>query len=264
MYAFTYSKPTSIADAGTAFSNADDATFMAGGQTLIPTLKQRLAMPSDVIDLGGIDEMKGICPDGDAIVIGAMTCHADVAASDDVQKMIPALASLAGGIGDPSVRNRGTIGGSVANNDPAADYPGAVVALKSKVKTSSREIDGDAFFTGMFETALEEGEMIVAIRFEKPDRAAYVKFPNPASRYAIVGAFVAVYGDEVRVAVTGAGACVFRAPDMETVLAQNFSADAVKGMSVAADDLNGDLHASPEYRASLVPVMVARAVTAAA
>ena len=263
MYAFDYKKPDSVADATTAFGSADDPTYMAGGQTLIPTLKQRLAMPSDVIDLGGIDELKGICMDGNSVVIGAMTCHADVAASGDVQQHIPALASLAGGIGDPSVRNRGTIGGSVANNDPAADYPGAVVALKTTVKTSTREISGDEFFTGMFETALDEGEMIVAFTFEQPDQAAYVKFPNPASRYAIVGAFVAKYGNEVRVAITGAGACVFRVPEMEAALSANFSADAVKGVSLPADELNGDLHATPEYRASLIPVMVARAVSAA-
>lgn len=263
MYAFDYAKPATVADATTTFSGADDASYMAGGQTLIPTLKQRLAMPSDVIDLGGIDELKGVCLDGETVVIGAMTCHADVAGSADVLAAIPALASLAGGIGDPSVRNRGTIGGSIANNDPAADYPGAVVALKSTLKTSAREISGDDFFTGMFETALEEGELIVAISFEKPDRAAYEKFPNPASRYAIVGAFVAQYGSEVRVAVTGAGPCVFRVPEMEAALSANFSADAVKTISVPTDDLNGDLHASPDYRASLIPVMVSRAVAAA-
>jgi len=193
MYAFEYKKVSSLDEAQQAFDSADDGTFMAGGMTLVPTLKQRLAMPSDVIDLGGIDGLCGISVDGDTVTIGAMTCHADVAASEDVQKAIPALAHLASLIGDPQVRNRGTIGGSIANNDPAADYPGALVGLGATVHTTKKEIAADDFFTDLFETALEEGELVTKVTFPVPDAAAYRKFPNPASRYSVVGAFVAIF-----------------------------------------------------------------------
>ena len=242
--------------------DAEDGTFLAGGHTLIPTLKQRLAMPSDVVDLAGLD-MTGISVSGGAVTIGAGATHASVAASGDVRGAIPALADLAGHIGDPHVRARGTIGGSVANNDPAADYPAALVGLSATVTTNEREISADDFFTGMFETALEEGELITAVTFPGADRAAYIKFPNPASRYAIVGVFVAQASGGVRVAVTGAGPCVFRVPEMEAALASDFASDAIKDIAIEDDDLNSDIHASAEYRAHLVNVMARRAVDAA-
>lgn len=264
MYAFNYVKPSSLADAASAVSGAEDGTFLAGGQTLLPTLKQRLASPSDLVDLSGIAELRGISAAGNSVTIGAMMRHAEVAASADVEGAIPALAALAGGIGDQAVRNRGTIGGSVANNDPAADYPAAVLGLGATVKTNSREIAADDFFTGMFETALKEGEIVTQVSFPVPEKAAYVKFPNPASRYAMVGVFVAKTAGGVRVAVTGAGAGgVFRVPAYESALAANFSADAVADSAVAADDLVSDLHADAEYRAHLITVMTRRAVAAA-
>jgi len=263
MYAFDYHKPKSLSDAAALLGKASDPKLMAGGQTLIPTLKQRLAQPSDVVDLGSVSELKGVKEDGGALVIGAMTTHAEVASSDLVKRMIPALAALAEGIGDAQVRNRGTIGGSIANNDPAADYPGAVVGLGATVHTDRRTIAGDDFFTGMFETALEEGEIVTAVRFPKPEKAAYAKFPNPASRYAVVGAMVARTAGGVRVAITGAGPCVFRWTEAEGALAATWSAAAVEGLSVDADGLNADIHASAEYRANLVKVMTKRAVMAA-
>ena len=260
MYAFDYKKASSLDEAESAFGSADDGTYLAGGMTLIPTLKQRLAQPSDVIDLSSIDGLNGISVDGNTVTVGAMTCHADVAASADVHKTIPALGALANLIGDPQVRNRGTIGGSIANNDPAADYPGAVVGLNATVHTSKREIAADDFFTGMFETALEPGELVTKVVFPAPEKAAYRKFPNPASRYAIVGAFVAKTADGVRVAITGAGPTVFRVPAMEEALAKTFSAGAIKDIKVPEDELNADLHASAEYRAHLIGVMAGRAV----
>lgn len=263
MYRFEYQKVSSVEDAAAKRSAADDGTYMAGGMTLIPTLKQRLAMPSDVIDLAGIDGLAGISVDGDTLTIGAMTRHADVAASAEVRGVIPALADLAGLIGDPAVRNRGTIGGSLANADPSADYPAAVLGLGATIVTQSREIAADDYFLDLFETALEEGEIITAVKFPVAKRAAYQKFPNPASRYAIVGVFVAETSDGVRVAVTGAGPCAFRVAEMEAALAGNFSADAVADIAVDAGDLNQDLHASAEYRASLVTTMAKRAVAAA-
>ncbi len=263
MYSFDYHKPQSLADAVKALKGAADGKFMAGGMTLIPTLKQRLAQPSDVIDLGRIAELKGIKREGNAVVIGAMTRHAEVATSDAVKGAIKALAELAEGIGDPAVRNRGTIGGSIANNDPAADYPAALVALGATVITNKRKIAADDFFKGLFETALEPDEVITAVSFPIPEKAAYVKFPNPASRYAIVGVFVAKGPAGVRVAVTGAGPCVFRAKDMEAALTKSFNADALKGIKVPANGLNADIHASAEYRAHLVGVMARRAVAAA-
>ncbi|WP_455374442.1 FAD binding domain-containing protein [Limibacillus halophilus] len=263
MYNFDYHRPASLEEAASALTSGDDPKIVAGGMTLVPTLKQRLAMPSDLVDLGGIAEIKGVCEEDGAVVIGAMTTHAEVASNDIVKAKIPALAALAGGIGDPQVRNRGTIGGSIANNDPAADYPSAVVGLGATVRTNKREIAGDDFFTGLFETALADDEIIVSVSFPVPEAASYQKFDNPASRYAIVGVFVAKTGGGVRVAVTGAGPCVFRQSEMEQALSGSFSADAISGISTSADGLNSDIHASAEYRAHLVGVMARRAVAAA-
>jgi aerobic carbon-monoxide dehydrogenase medium subunit len=263
MHDFGYHRPASAADAAGLIASKSEGKIVAGGMTLIPTLKQRLAQPSDLVDLGGIAELKGIKAEGAGITIGAMTTHADVARSAEVQKAIPALAVLAGGIGDPQVRNRGTIGGSVANSDPAADYPAAVLALGATIRTNKREIKADDFFKGMFETALADGEIITAIHFPKPDKAGYSKFPNPASRYAIVGVFVAKAGSGVRVAVTGAGPCAFRSKDLESALAASFTPDAAKAVKVKADGFNSDLHATAAYRAHLVSVMASRAVAAA-
>jgi carbon-monoxide dehydrogenase medium subunit len=260
MYSFEYQRPKS-ADAAAKAAVADsDASFMAGGQTLIPTLKQRLRQPSTVIDLGDIGDLKGVTVTADTVTIAAMTCHADVAGSADIKRVAPVIANLAGGIGDPQVRNRGTIGGSIANNDPAADYPAAVVALDAKVHTNKRVINADDFFTGLFETALELGELVTKVVFPVPKRAAYMKFPNPASRYAIVGVLVADTKSGIRVAVTGAGPCVFRVAAMEEALTKSFSPTAVKGVTVPPGDLNGDIHASPEYRSHLIGVMAERAV----
>ena len=260
MYDFAYHRPKSVADAIALLKGNEEARPMSGGMTLIPTLKQRLARPSDVVDLGGLKELAGIKVEGDAVVVGGMTKHGDVATSADVKKVIPALADLAGHIGDPQVRNRGTMGGSVANNDPAADYPAAVVALNATVITNTGKHSADAFFKGLFETALGEGEIITAISFPKADKAAYMKFPNPASRYAMVGVFVAKTAAGVRVAVTGAGPSVFRVKAMEEALSKNFSSDAIKDIKVPADGLNSDIHGSAEYRAHLVGVMARRAV----
>jgi aerobic carbon-monoxide dehydrogenase medium subunit len=263
MHDFGYHRPASASEAAALLAKSGEAKIVAGGMTLIPTLKQRLAQPSELIDLGGIAELKGVKAEAGGITIAAMTTHAEVARSADVQKTIPALAVLAGGIGDPQVRNRGTIGGSVANSDPAADYPAAVLGLGATIRTNKREIKADDFFKGMFETALQDGEIITAIHFPKPDKAGYSKFPNPASRYAIVGVFVAKAGSGVRVAVTGAGPCAYRSKELESALSANFSPDAAKAMKVSADGLNSDLHATAAYRAHLVSVMASRAVAAA-
>jgi carbon-monoxide dehydrogenase medium subunit len=263
MYDFNYHRPKSVADALKQLGAAEDGKLVAGGMTLIPTLKQRLARPSDLVDLAAIGELKGIKREGNALVIGAMTPHAEVAASAEVRKAIPALAHLADGIGDPQVRNRGTIGGSIANADPAADYPAGVVGLGATVVTNKRKIAGDEFFKGLFETALQEGELVTAVSFPIPEKAGYSKFPNPASRYAVVGVFVAKTAGGVRVAVTGAGPSVFRVKEMEAALGKDFSPKAVEGIKVAAKGLNSDIHASAEYRAHLVTVMAKRAVQAA-
>jgi len=263
MYDFNYLRPGSVIDAVEAVKSADDGQFLAGGQTLLPTLKQRLAMPSDLVDLAGIGELTGISLDGGNVVIGAMTHHADVAASAEIQTKIPTLAALAGDIGDRQVRNRGTLGGSIANNDPAADYPAACVALGATVTTTVRTLAAEEFFTGLFETALGEGEMVTSVSFPAADKAAYMKFKNPASRYAIVGVFVAKTGADVKVAVTGAGSGgVFRVPEMEGALAGDFSAAALEGITVSPDDLNSDIHAAADYRAHLIGVMARRAVEA--
>ena len=263
MYDFKYQKAANVAEAAKTIGGDGESKLVAGGMTLIPTLKQRLAKPSALIDLGGIAELKGIKRDGNAIVIGAMTKHVDVANSPEVKSAIPALAELASHIGDPAVRNRGTIGGSIANNDPAADYPSAVVALNATVITNKRRIAADDFFTGLFETALASDEIVTAVSFPIPEKAAYMKFPNPASRYAIVGTFVARTGGNVRVGVTGAGPCVFRWKEAETALGKSWHGDALKNLSVKADGLNADIHASSEYRAHLVGVMARRAVAKA-
>ncbi|MDH3737678.1 MAG: xanthine dehydrogenase family protein subunit M [Alphaproteobacteria bacterium] len=264
MYNFNYQKASSRDDAASAQSAAEDGSYLAGGMTLIPTLKQRLAQPSDLIDLADVGDLVGITDDGSAIVIGAMTTHAAVADSEVVASKIPALASLAGHIGDPQVRNRGTIGGSIANNDPAADYPAGCVGLNATIITNKREVPADDFFTDMFETALEDGELVTAVSFPIPDKAAYAKFPNPASRYAIVGVMVAQTGGETRAAVTGASQSgVFRAADIEAALGAGLDAAAAKEVKVSADNLNADIHASAEYRAHLISIMASRAAAAA-
>ncbi|QQP88464.1 xanthine dehydrogenase family protein subunit M [Skermanella sp. TT6] len=262
MYAFEYHRPTTLADAARLASGNEDAKILAGGQTLIPTLKQRLAQPSDVVDLGAVAELRGIREEGDTLVIGATTPHAEVAASAVVQRLIPALAKLAEGIGDAQVRNRGTLGGSICNNDPSADYPAALVGLGATVRTTTRTLAAEDFFTGMFETALEPNEIVTAVAFPKPGKAAYVKFPNPASRYATVGVFVAETGGSVRVAVTGAAPSVYRWTEAEQALAGGLDPAALDALTVDADGLNADIHASAEYRASLVKVMAKRAVAA--
>ena len=263
MYEFAYRRPATLDEAVEMITGAEDGSILAGGQTLIPTLKQRLARPSDLVDIGRIEALSGIRTLGDAVEIGATTCHAEVADSVDVQKAIPALAALAGMIGDPQLRNLGTLGGSIANNDPAADYPAALLGLGASVHTDRREITADAFFVDLFETALEEGEIVTSVRFPLAESAGYAKFPNPASRYAIVGVFAANLGETVRVAVTGAGPCVFRAPAFERALTGNFVEEAIAGVELPADGLNSDIHASAEYRAHLVGVMARRAVAAA-
>jgi carbon-monoxide dehydrogenase medium subunit len=260
MYEFNFQSPKTLADAVNAITTAEDGKLLAGGMTLIPTLKQRLARPSDLVDLSKLGDLKGIKREGNAIVIGAMTTHAEVAASTEVAAAIPALATLAGNIGDAQVRHRGTLGGSICNNDPAADYPSALVALGATVRTDKRTLLAEAFFTGMFETALELTEIVLSVSFPIPEKAAYCKFPNPASRYAVVGVFVAKTAQGVRVAVTGAGPAVFRVKEFEQALTGKFSPDAVAALTVPAAALNADLHASAEYRAHLVTVMAKRAV----
>jgi carbon-monoxide dehydrogenase medium subunit len=262
MYDFSYQKPASLAEAAKALG-AEDAKALAGGMTLIPVLKQRLNKPSTVVDLSGLG-LAGITVSGNTVTIGAMTTHATVAASAEVRAKIPALADLAGGIGDIQVRHRGTIGGSLANNDPAACYPSAVLGLGATVKTNKRSIAADDFFQGMFTTALEADEIITAVEFPVPEKAGYEKFRNPASRYAIVGAFVAKFPAGVRVAITGAGQNgVFRHTAAEAALAGNFSEAALANVRHGADGLNSDIHASAEYRAHLIGVTTKRAVAKA-
>jgi len=261
---FNYTRPGSLTNAAATHSNADDAMYMAGGQTLIPVLKQGLAMPTDVVDLNAVDGLAGIEVAGGFVTIGAMTRHAVVAASAEINNVLPALTVLAGGIGDAQVRNRGTIGGSLANNDPSADYPSAVMGLNATVITDRRELAAEDYFDGMFATNLEPGEIIKAVKFPVPEKAGYAKFPNPASRYALVGVFVAKTASGVRAAVTGAGQDgVFRATEIEDALNNNFSADALSGVTVPADDLMTDMHADAEYRANLIGVMAKRAVNQA-
>ena len=263
MYEFNYKRPASLADAVSALQAAEDGQFLAGGHTLLPTLKQRLARPSDLIDISQIGELSGISVEGDTVTVGATTTHAEVNGSNAVQGAIPALADLAGMIGDPQVRHRGTIGGSVANNDPAADYPAASLALGATINTDQRSISADDFFTGMFETALNDGEIIKSVTFPNAAKAAYVKFPNPASRYALVGVFVAQAADGVRVGVTGATDHAHRGPRLEKALSDNWSTDALDGVTLPVEHMNSDIHGSAEYRAHLVIVMGKRAVAAA-
>jgi len=265
MYNTTYHRASSVADAAARQAAAEDGKYVSGGMTLIATMKQRLASPSDLVDLRHVGELKGITVNGRNVRIGAAATHFEVATSAALKAVCPAISALAGMIGDPHVRYMGTIGGSVANNDPAADYPSAVLALNARVITNKRTIAADDFFQGMFDTALDSGEIITAFEFEAPANAGYSKFPNPASRYAMAGVFVAKAGDgSIRVAVTGAGSSgVFRHTGMEQALATNWSPDAVAGQAVDASDLLSDIHGSSEYRANLVKVMAKRAVAAA-
>jgi aerobic carbon-monoxide dehydrogenase medium subunit len=260
MYAFEYQKAATINAASAALAAHPDAKLLAGGMTLLPSMKHRLAAPSHLIDIAGLNEMRAVTHDGAHLTIGAGVRHCDVADSADVRNSISALADLANQIGDPQVRVRGTLGGSVANNDPAADYPAAVLGLNATVVTNRREIAADDFFQGMFATALEADEIIVKIRFAIPRRAAYAKFAQMATGYAMTGVMVADYGDQVRVAVTGAGSCVFRWKEAEAQLAKQFNAQALHGLSYPADDLTADIHAPAEYRANLVSVMTRKAV----
>lgn len=261
MYGFEYQRPASAADAAAALQG--EARFLAGGQSLVQAMRLRLSSSERLVDLGGVGELKGIRREGDALVIGAMTTHAEVAASAEVKQAIPALAELAGGIGDPMVRNMGTLGGSIANADPAACYPAGVLGLGATVQTSQRTIAADDFFTGLYETALKPGELITAVSFPVPQRAAYVKYKQPASRFALVGVFVAQTANGVRVAVTGAKGHVFRVPELEAALDGSFTPEAAKGVKLSAEGMNSDLHASAEYRAAMISVMAARAVAAA-
>jgi carbon-monoxide dehydrogenase medium subunit len=264
MQTFQYHRVANAAEAAKQVAGKDDARFLAGGQSLLATMKMRLAAPTDLVDLAGIAELAGIRVEGNAIVIGAMTRHVAVAESKDVQAKIPALAALAGGIGDRQVRNMGTLGGSIAHNDPAACYPAAVLGLGATVHTSKRKIAADDYFKGMYESALEPGELITAVSFPIPEKCAYVKFKSAASRFALVGVFVSKSQAGVRIAVTGAGSRgVFRAHKMEEALAKNWSADAIKALHVPASALNGDIHASAEYRSHLVTVIAGRAIAAA-
>lgn len=261
MYTFDYQRPATTAAAASAFQG--DTRYLAGGQSLIQAMKLRLSSSERLVDLGGVAELKGIRIDGNNVVIGAMTTHATVAASADVRKAIPALAELASGIGDQMVRNMGTLGGSIANADPAACYPAAVLGLGATVQTNKRTIAGDAFFTGLYETALQPGELITAVSFPKPAKAAYIKYKQPASRFALVGVFVCQGAGGVRVAVTGAKGSVFRAKALEDALAKSFTPEAAKAVKVGTEGINADLHGSAVYRAAMISVMASRAVAAA-
>ena len=261
MYAFDYKRPVSVAEAKAALGV--EARYLAGGQSLIQAMKLRLSQSETLVDLGGIADLKGIKVDGGNVVIGAMVTHAAVGSSAEVRSANPALAELAAGIGDPMVRNMGTIGGSIANADPAACYPTAVLALNATIHTNQRTIPADAFFTGLYETALQPGEMITAVSFPPAQKAAYVKYRQPASRFALVGVFVAQTAAGVRVAVTGAKGNVFRATEIEAALAKRFTPEAAKGVKMPTADINGDMHGSAEYRAAMISVMASRAVAAA-
>lgn len=264
MYSVNYHRAASVEEAAGLLAANSEAKLVSGGMTLIPAMKTRLAAPSDLIDLRHVAALKGIAVSGSTVTIGAGTTHAEVAKSHELAAVCPALAKLAGGIGDPHVRHLGTIGGSVANNDPAADYPAALLALGATVVTNTREIAAEDFFTGLFETALGEGEIVTAIRFTAPEKAAYQKFRNPASRYAMAGVFVAKGADGVKAAVTGAGDTgVFRSAEIEAALSSNFDPSALDGLTLPADGMMSDIHASAEYRANLVVVMARRAVAAA-
>ena len=261
MHAFQYHRPSSTKDALSLAQQKGEGRYLAGGQSLVQAMKLRLTSPSDLIDLGTIKDLSGIKLSGNAVEIGAMTRHAEVAASSEVKKAIPSLAAMAALIGDRQVRHMGTIGGSLANSDPAADYPAAVLALNATVTTNKRKIEADKYFKGLYETALEPGELITAVAFQIPKRGAYMKFRNPASRFALVGVYVADFGSgNVRVGITGAGASAFRQSEMEKALSSKFAPEAVASIKVKPDGLNNDLHASPEYRAHLITIMAKRAV----
>jgi aerobic carbon-monoxide dehydrogenase medium subunit len=265
MYETTYHRPSTVDEAVALFGKGSESKYLAGGHTLIPVMKQRLASPSAVIDIGKIKDLIGIDVSADTVTIKAATTHCDVASSEAVKKAMPALAHLASLIGDPAVRHRGTIGGSIANNDPAADYPAAVLALGATVKTNKRSISADDFFKGMFSTALADGEIITQVSFPLPAKAGYSKFPNPASRFALTGVFVAkTKSGDVRVAATGASQNgVMRVPAIEAALKANWSAGALDGVKISSDGLLGDIHGSSAYRANLIRVMAQRAVAAA-
>ncbi|MES2990660.1 MAG: xanthine dehydrogenase family protein subunit M [Pseudomonadota bacterium] len=261
MYAFDYKRPASVNDAKAALGS--DARYLAGGQSLIQAMKLRLSQSETLVDLGAIPDLRTIKMDGGNIVIGAMATHASVASNAEVQKANPALAELAGGIGDPMVRNMGTIGGSIANADPAACYPSAVLALNATIHTNQRTIPADSFFTGLYETALQPGEMITAVSFPPAQKAAYVKYRQPASRFALVGVFVAQTAGGVRVGVTGAKGHAFRATEIEAALAKSFTPEAAKAVKMPTTDINSDMHGTAEYRAAMISVMASRAVAAA-
>lgn len=261
MYPFEYQRPANAQAAAAAFSG--DARYLAGGQSLVQAMKLRLSQSERLVDLGGAADLAGIQVSGNEVVIGAMTRHAQVAASAEVRQALPALAELAGDIGDPMVRNMGTLGGSVANADPAACYPAAVLGLGAAVQTNLRTIAGDDFFTGLYETALQPGELVTAVRFPIPARAAYVKFKQPASRFALVGVFVSQGAGGVRVAVTGCKSTVFRATEIEQALTASFTPESAKAVAMPATGINSDLHGTAEYRAAMISVMASRAVAAA-
>jgi aerobic carbon-monoxide dehydrogenase medium subunit len=263
MYSFEYQRAADPKSAVSAITADSDAKYLAGGQSLLPTMRLRLAQPSQLIDVTRIPQLKEIRADAQKVTVGAAVCHADVANNADVQRVLPALAWLAGHIGDRQVRALGTIGGSLANNDPAADYPAGVLGLDGTVVTDRRRISAEDFFVGMYETALQPDELIVAVEFPVPEKAAYEKFRNPASHFALAGVFVAKTAGGVRVAITGAAPSVFRATDMENALNADFTEAAARAVTIAPDDLNTDMHASAEYRAHLIPVLTARAIRAA-
>lgn len=263
MYPFTYHRPNSVDEAVELLGQSEEGRPLAGGMSLIPTMKLRLSSSSDLIDLNGLTELSGIEREGDTLVIGALTRHAEVATSDEVRKAIPALAELAGSIGDVQVRNRGTIGGSISFNDPAADYPAGLLGLGATVRTTKRKIPADEFFLGLYETALEGDEIVTAVSFPIPEKAGWAKFPNLASRFAIVAVMASIDDGTPRVAVTGAKECVYRVPELEAALGSWQSPEALDGIEISPKGLNNDLHADPEYRAHLVGVMAKRAVAAA-
>ena len=258
MKTFNYHSTKDVKEATKLASSS--SAFLAGGMTTLPSMKLGLASYKDIIDIKRIKKLSGIKVSGKSVIIGSTTKHAEVAHSKDVKKSIPSLALLAEGIGDPQVRNRGTIGGSIANNDPAADYPSACLALKATIHTNKKKIIADKFFKGMFETDLKKGELIEAIDFQIPEKSAYVKYPNPASRYAIVGVYIAKFKTEVRVAITGASSCVFRSKELEEALTNNFSPSSIDNLNVPSQNLNSDIHASAEYRAHMIKVMAKKAM----
>ncbi len=260
MPSMSYHRPASIAEAARLAAEDPDAKVLAGGQSVLPSMKLGLLAPSAFIDLSGIGELRSIRADTKTVTLGAMCTHASVTESPEVRSRIPALAELAGGIGDGQVRNRGTVGGSLANSDPAAYYPAAAVGLGATLRTNQRTISADTYFKGLFETELAPGELLTAIEFPVPDRAGYIKFRQPASRFALVGVFVAQFGKAVRVAVTGAAACVFRAKGLEEALSRKFAPESCDGLAIPAKTLNSDIHGSAEYRAHLIPVLARRAV----